>query len=727
MDILKRNQKYKWEFENIGGTSRVRIYKGDDIAHLDQLDKKMWTVLSCPIKGLEIDEKSLAYMDWDADGKIRVNDVINISKWVTSVLKNSNDLLEGKDSIDINQIKTEVPEGAKLYNSAKQILANLNKEGTTISLADTADLAAIFAKTRFNGDGVITELSTDDAQEKAAIAAAIKITGGTLDRSGDQGVNTDQIEAFYKDLAEYDAWLNSIVALPFADKTDAAIDLYNALDAKMKDFFMRSKLASFSPDSTAALDVQTARIEAISAENLQSKQEEIAQYPIARITGKSEIDLSSPINPVWADKFNTLMGIVMSADKTTLTEDDWNEIGAQLAAYTAWKNAKVGASVEPLGVDTIKELLAQNKKEALLALVAQDATLKEDVENIETVDKFLHILKDFYRLLKNFITFHDFYDKSKKVKAIFQSGTLIIDQRACNFCMKVTDMAKHSASAAASGMYLVYCDCTTKAKADKLQIVAAITVGEVGNLEVGKNAIYYDNEGVEWDTVITKVVDNPISISQAFWSPYRRMATTIENLINKSAAEKDAKMMSQANEKINAMPTTLPETHKEGDAAAATAAAPTPPFDIAKFAGIFAAIGMALGMIGTALAALAKGIFALKWWQLILSFAGIMLIISGPAMIMAWMKLRRRNIAPLLNANGWAINAASKISIPFGNTLTDIAKYPKMRLKDPYAKKGMPVWASILLTVVTILAFVAGIVVYLTLCKGYSMNDFFTF
>ena len=114
MDILKRNQKYKWEFENIGGTSRVRIYKGDDIAHLDQLDKKMWTVLSCPIKGLEIDEKSLAYMDWDADGKIRVNDVINISKWVTSVLKNSNDLLEGKDSIDINQIKTEVPEGAKL-------------------------------------------------------------------------------------------------------------------------------------------------------------------------------------------------------------------------------------------------------------------------------------------------------------------------------------------------------------------------------------------------------------------------------------------------------------------------------------------------------------------------------------------------------------------------------------------------------------------------------------
>jgi hypothetical protein len=101
---------------------------------------------------------------------------------------------------------------------------------------------------------------------------------------------------------------------------------------------------------------------------------------------------------------------------------------------------------------------------------------------------------------------------------------------------------------------------------------------------------------------------------------------------------------------------------------------------------------MALGMIGTALASLAKGIFALAWWQVILAFVGVLLVISGPAMVMAWLKLRRRNIAPLLNANGWAINAASKISIPFGETLTDQAKYPALKLKDPYARKGLAPW-----------------------------------
>ena len=196
--------------------------------------------------------------------------------------------------------------------------------------------------------------------------------------------------------------------------------------------------------------------------------------------------------------------------------------------------------------------------------------------------------------------------------------------------------------------------------------------------------MYYDNSGLEWDAVITKIIDNPISIAQSFWSPYRRMAKAVENLITKSAADKDAKMMADATAKINAAPTAAPAA--DGKPAA------TPPFDIAKFAGIFAALGMAVGMIGTALAALAKGIYALKWWQLILAVVGIMLVISGPAMVLAWLKLRRRNIAPLLNANGWAVNAASKISIPFGETLTDAAKFPKMKLKDPYAKKGLAPW-----------------------------------
>ena len=695
-------KKHAWNYENVGGSTRVKITSGADIAHLDELDPKMWTVLSCPSTGLEIDEKSLQYIDTDADGRIRVNDIVTTAQWMTAAIKDAELLIKGADCIDIEQLNQDDANGKRLYNSAKQILANLGKEGTVISLADTKDSTAIFAKTAFNGDGIITELSTADLDEKAAIAAAVASLGGVADRSGDKGVNAELIEKFYQTLADYAAWQAAAVEAPYGADTDKAIEAYNALDAKVKDYFVRTKLASFSPESAAKLDVQTALIESITAENLTAKTAEIASYPIARITGKAELPLDATINPAWAGQFATLVGIVQPKGKV-LTEADWVAIGAAFAAYNAWKGAKKGAEVEALGLDTVNKLLADDKKQALLDLVAQDVALKEAAEGIDMVDKFLHIYRDFYHLLRNFVTFQDFYEKDKNVRAVFQCGRLLIDQRECRMCMKVVDMGKHNTMAAASGMYLVYCDCTTKTKPSKMVIVAAVTVGEIGDLAVGKNAIFYDNDGLVWDAVITKIIDNPISVGQAFWSPYRRVATTIENLINKSAADKDAAMMKDLNAKVNAVPTSVPAS------ADAKAAAPAQPFDIAKFAGIFAALGMAVGMIGTALTSLFKGIFELKLWQLAAAFVGILLVISGPAMVMAWMKLRRRNVAPLLNANGWAINAASKISIPFGETLTDIVKFPKLKLKDPYAKKGLPTWKKWAISLSALAVVVAGL------------------
>ena len=96
-------------------------------------------------------------------------------------------------------------------------------------------------------------------------------------------------------------------------------------------------------------------------------------------------------------------------------------------------------------------------------------------------------------------------------------------------------------------------------------------------------------------------------------------------------------------------------------------------------------------------------------WKTALVIVAILLLISGPAMVMAWMKLRRRNIAPLLNANGWAVNAASKISIPFGETLTDAAKFPKINLKDPFAKKGLAPWKKWAISIAVLAVVAAGL------------------
>ena len=216
-------KSYDWRFAQVGGVTRVKIETGDDIAHLPELDQKLWTVLSCPVKGLEIDEKTLNFMDTDHDGKIRVNEVVETTKWLTSVLKTPDLLLKQEGRIALSDIDCGTDAGLKIYNSAKQILKNLGLEKDEIALADTADSIAIFANTKLNGDGVVTAASTDDAQLQAVITACLQTVGGTPDRSGVDGVTAEQVEAFYAACEAYSAWQTAKCELPYGDNTEAAL------------------------------------------------------------------------------------------------------------------------------------------------------------------------------------------------------------------------------------------------------------------------------------------------------------------------------------------------------------------------------------------------------------------------------------------------------------------------------------------------------------------------
>ena len=86
---------------------------------------------------------------------------------------------------------------------------------------------------------------------------------------------------------------------------------------------------------------------------------------------------------------------------------------------------------------------------------------------------------------------------------------------------------------------------------------------------------------------------------------------------------------------------------------------------------------------------------------------GLLLVISGPSCFIAWTKLRKRNLGPVLNANGWAINSKVLVNVVFGGKLTSIAKYPKLRLADPYKQKtaAWKIWLPIVIILLLIAAF----------------------
>jgi hypothetical protein len=264
------------------------------------------------------------------------------------------------------------------------------------------------------------------------------------------------------------------------------------------------------------------------------------------------------------------------------------------------------------------------------------------------------------QLLLNFVSFEDFYSRQRK--AIFQVGTLYLDGRSCELCVPVADAGKHAALAGLAKTYLAYCDCT-RPNGEKMIIAAAYTGGDADFLMVGRNGIFYDRRGRDWDATITKIVENPISIRQAFWAPYKKLVRLIEEQVAKRAAAAE----SASDARIGAAATATANVDK------------AKPEQKKVDVGTVAALGVAFGAIGTLLATLAgylSGILKLPFWQVCLAFAGILLLVSTPSMLIAWLKLRQRNLGPILDANGWAINGRVKMNVPFGGSLTKVAELP---------------------------------------------------
>ena len=681
---------YKWKFFRAGGFDQVKLETGADLANLDQLDQKLWVALACPTRGLEFDSRTLDLIDTDKDGRVRVPEVIAAAKWATGLLKNPDTLLLGQPSLPLDAINDATPEGKQILASAKQILANLgNPAATAIDLEDTADTAKIFAATNFNGDGIIPTGAAEDDFTRSVIGEIIAAFGAETDRSGQPGINQAKADVFFAEVQAHSDWWKQAEGdqniLPLGEATAAAAAAVKAVKVKVDDYFARCQLAAFDARAIAALNREEKEYLALAAKDLTITSAEIAALPLAQIAAHKALPLVAGVNPAWAGALATLQTAAVKpllGEKNSLTEAEWQSLVAKLAAFETWATGKVGAPVESLGLKRLREILAGDTRAKITALIAKDKALEPEANAMAAVEKLIRFHRDLHALCVNFVSFKNFY--SRKTPAIFQAGRLYLDQRSCDLCLTVEDASRHATMAGLAGAYLAYVDCVRKATGEKLSVVAIFSQGDDDNLMVGRNGIFYDRKGRDFDATITKIVASPISIRQAFWAPYKKLVRMIE--------EQVAKRASAADEEVGA-----------NLAATASATAGTAPVAKKPFfdPSVIALISLALGSISAAFASVLVYLGKFESWQLPIIFAGIMLVISGPSVILAFIKLRKRNLGPILDANGWAVNAKAKINVPLGTSLTGIAKLPPgatVDVSDRYAEKSA-LWPKVLLVV----------------------------
>jgi hypothetical protein len=693
---MDTNQAHVWKFFRAGGFDQVRLDTGADLAALDQLDQKLWVALACPTTGLEFDAQTLALIDTDKDGRIRAPELIAATKWAVACLKNPDSLLQGSAALPLSEINEATPEGKQILSSARHILAELGRPGATaITVDDTSDTSKIFAQMRFNGDGIVPAASAEDDATRAVMLDILACVGGEADRSGQPGVSQAKADQFFTEAQSFADWWNRTetdsILLPLGQASLKAAAAYKAVKPKVNDYFTRCRLAAFDGRVLNTLNREEKDYTALAAKDLTNASADLAGFPLAQAAAGKPLPLKDGLNPAWAgalSAFDTEVVKPLLSGKTAITEADWALIQSQFAPYEAWEAAKPATSVEKLGPDRLRQILAGQSRTAVNALIARDKALEPEATAITAVNKLARYHRDLYKLLNNFVAFRDFY--RRKDKAIFQAGTLYLDQRSCELCLVVEDGGRHALMAALAGAYLAYCDCVRKATGEKMQIVAAFTGGDADNLMVGRNGIFYDRKGRDWDATITKILENPISIKQAFWAPYKKVVRMVEEHVAKRVAEADAGATQQLGQAATSAVSASP--------------APTAPAPSKIDTGTLAAIGLVLTTLLAALGGIFGAFAKLPIWQIPVAIAGILLAISLPSMLLAWLKLRKRNLGPILDANGWAVNAKARVNVPFGRSLTQVAVLPpgaQRDLIDPFAEKKSP-WPKIIVFLIVL-------------------------
>ena len=314
------------------------------------------------------------------------------------------------------------------------------------------------------------------------------------------------------------------------------------------------------------------------------------------------------------------------------------------------------ACVKPVlgDVDKIDRMQWKKVKESfapyrawVAAKPVMNAGKKAELEQQEKVLRYkLHLLE----LLENYVNMRHLYTTGDR--AIFQTGVLRIDGREMTLCFHVESEAAHSALSGRSNCCVLYLKLTRPGGATG-SICAVVTAGAVGTLYVGRNGVFYDRDGKDWDAVVTKIVENQVSLTEAFWTPWRKLGEGVAAAVKKFLGAKQA----GAQAKLDAGA----QSAQAGGAAMASSVA---------------AIGIGVGIVGAAAASVMAAVSSMTALQIAIALVALVLVVSVPSVILTWFKLRKRDIGAILNAGGWAVNKPLFFSMKRARAFTKCAGNP---------------------------------------------------
>jgi len=662
-------------FRRLGRSYHLRIADADGLAQAAALDEAHWVATGAPVRGLAADATFLRLLDADGDGRITAADVKGAIRWVLRVLRDCRGLEAGSSTLRLDAVDADDAEGARIARSAEKMLHRLGQGGAgEIALEQIRQIKARVEGSSVSEAGVVLpEAACDDV--RAFLADVIATVGGVPHPGGGSGVDADRLGEFFTQARAHLDWRargelgegqSASPVMPLGADTPAAFAVYAALRDKLDEYFAQCEAVAFDGRAAGRVGVRDEQLQALELASPRAVEEFLLAAPLARPRADGVLDLREGVNPAYAGPLGRLreevLPRVLGEAGRSLSGAQWRQVREFFAAHEAWLAARAGGDVEPLGPEKLARYLDGHYRAAVEALIADSARTAFDLDNIRLTEKAALYQAHLLELANNFVSFPHLYDPARR--ALFETGTLVMDGRRLNLAVRVDDRNQHAAVARSGNMYVLYVE-VSPAGEPKFEVAVPVTAGGRGNLCAGKRGVLQDVRGREHPACVVQVIENPISVGEAFAAPFQRIARLLTGKIEAmtASAEKD----------LDAATATAFEEVKEG-----APPRPAPAQGRGLLAGgLVMGGGVAVAALGSALAFITKTLADVEVWKIVLGVALAALAVILPTSLLALVKLRRRDLSAILEGSGWAINARMRLTRRQRRYFTHRPRYPR--------------------------------------------------
>jgi hypothetical protein len=673
--MTSQTRDERMTFSLYGNAPHLRLEAASDLEKTLVLDEAHWVATSAPVDTFNTDPAFLSLLDANGDGRISCHDVRDAVRWLLGVLSDLSGVSDASSTLRLSAVNRETSDGTNIASAAGKVLAKIGKPGAEeISLAELRKVKQQSEAVPISESGVVLPDAADEPGIQQFIRDILATAGGVPHPSGNLGVDTDTLNRFLQAVKGFLNWqaLGQIPAdsqqtdiMPLGKQTGAAYAALTPLKAKLDQYFAQCLALVLDDRFSQNMGWTEAELQSLDLDDPAVIEEVLQKAPLAKATPERTLNLAAAINPFYVERVETFFRETVKpvlGERQSLNAREWQELRQLFSAHENWLQGKNGAMVEPLGAEKLQAYLEPRYAKIVADLIADSRGTAIIMDNLRLIEKVLLFQCHLLRFANNFVSFPELYDT--RARALFELGSLVMDGRRFNFAVRVANRAEHVNVAKTSSLCVLYATVMPKDGRPAYEISVPVTSGNKGNLCLGKRGVFYDVDGRENDARILDIIENPISFWEALLSPFKRIGKLLSGKI-------EAWTTASGNKLEN---TTSAAFTQVGQPHPGTPTAPAPAGSGA--AGMLMGAGVATAALGSATAYIAKTLAETSWLAILTGVLGAVLLVLIPTGIIAFFKLRRRDLSAILEGSGWAINARMRLTSKQGRFFTQHPKYP---------------------------------------------------